>query len=119
MKKEIIIDAKGQKLGRVASRVAFALRGKTDPDFLPHRVAFPKVYVKNIDELDLSTKKLKETFFIRFSGYPSGDKHVRAYDIAQRDKRELFRRAVLGMLHRNRLRDQMIKNLILYHGDKA
>ena len=118
MKKEIVIDAKGKKMGRVASEVALALRGKTSPDFLPNKIEFPKVYVKNIDALDLSFEKLKKTFFVRYSGYPGGQKIASAHDIAKKDKKELLKKAILGMIKRNKLKSVMVKNLFLYDGDK-
>lgn len=118
MKKEIIIDAKYKKLGRVASEVALVLRGKTSADFLPHRVEFPKVFVTNIDELNLSQEKLKKIFFISYSGYPGGQKEKSAHSVAQKDKKELLLKAISGMIKRNRLKKIMIKNLVLLHGDK-
>ncbi len=118
MKKEIIIDAKDKKLGRLASQVASALRGKTDPDFLPSRTEFPRVIVTNVDAMNLSEKKLKETFFSRYSGYPGGLHKKSASTVAAKDKRELLRRAVSGMLKNNRIKDPILKGLMLYHGDK-
>jgi len=118
MIKEIIIDAKGKKMGRVASAAALALRGKTSADFLPNRISFPRVYIKNIDNLDLSQEKLKKTFFIKYSGYPGGQKIKSAHGVFEKDKNELLKKAILGMLRRNKLRSKMIKNLILYHGEQ-
>ena len=117
MKKEIIIDAKNKKLGRIASEIAKALRGKTEADFLPERTAMPKVIVKNADEISFSEKKLKESFHARYSGYPGGRKETSAFLVAEKDKREVLKHAVVGMLPRNRLKKTMIKNLIIYHGE--
>ena len=116
MKSEIIIDAKGKKMGRVASQIAKSLRGKTDADFLPNRTTFPKVTVKNVDGISFSENKLKKTFFQRYSGYPGGRKVLSAWEIAQKDKREVLRHAIWGMLHKNRLKKEIIKNLTMYHG---
>lgn len=118
MKKDIIIDAKGKKLGRVASEAALSLRGKTSADFLPERISFPKVYIKNIDFLDLSENKLKKTFFVRYTGYPGGKKISSAESVAQKDKKELLKKAISGMIKRNKLKSKMIKNLILYNGEQ-
>lgn len=118
MKKEITIDAKDGKLGRLASKIATALRGKTDADFLPHKVEFPQVYVTNVDDMDLSESKLKKTFSVRYSGYPGGLKETSAFLIAQKDKRDLLKLAVWGMLKNNRLKKRMLKNLTLFHGNK-
>lgn len=116
--KEIVIDAKDKKLGRIASEVALALRGKTSVDFLPNRISFPKVFIKNVDELDLSENKLKKTFFVRYSGYPGGQKIRSAHDVFQKSKSDLLKKAIYGMIRRNRLKSKMIKNLILYHGEQ-
>lgn len=118
MKKEVIIDAKGKKLGRVASEAALALRGKTSADFLPYRISFPQVYIKNINDLDLSHEKLKKTFFVRYSGYPGGQKIESAHRVAQKDKKDLLEKAIFGMIRKNKLKSKMIKNLILYHGEQ-
>lgn len=117
MKKEIIIDAKNKKLGRIASQIALALRGKTNVGFLPHVTVLPKVIVKNADAIDFSEKKLKEKKFGRYSGYPGGRRTKSALEVAQKDKRDVLKRAVSGMLPRNRLKKMMIKNLTLYHGE--
>ena len=118
MKKEIIIDAKGKKPGRLASQIAFSLRGKTDADFLPERKEFPRVIVKNVDLLDFSRNKLKESFFKSYSGYPSGLKERSAKSVFEKDPREVLKHAIAGMIKRNRLKDRIIKNLVLYHGNE-
>lgn len=117
MNQEIIIDAKGQKLGRIASEIAKSLRGKTTPDFLPNRVTFPKIIIKNVDSIDVNTRRLKKTTFSTYSGYPGGRKIHSMLDLAEKDMGELLKHAVWGMLPKNKLRSVMIKNLILYHGD--
>ncbi len=118
MKTEIIIDAKGKKPGRLASLIAYSLRGKTSPDFLPERRQFPKVIVKNVDSLDFSQKKLKELFFKSYTSYPSGLKEKRAKEVFEKDPRKVLLHAVAGMIKRTRLKDHIIKNLTLYHGDE-
>ena len=116
MSKEIIIDAKNKQLGRLASEVAKALRGKTDAGFVPNSQDLPKVFVTNVNEINFSEKKLKEKEFARYSGYPSGRKVKTAWEVAKTDKREVLRHAVLGMLPRNRLKKLMVKNLIIKNG---
>ena len=117
--KDISFDAAGKKLGRLASEIALALRGKTSADFLPNRTVFPRITVKNVDAISYrSEQKTKKTEFARYSGYPSGRRVFTAHDVLKKDQRELLRRAVWGMLPKNRLRAKMIKNLTLYHADK-
>ncbi len=117
MKQEIVIDATKKKLGRLASEIAKTLRGKTTPDYLPNRTTFPHVVITNVDELSVSTERLGKTMFSRYTGYPGGKKDFSALSIAEKDMPELLRRAVWGMLPKNRMRSEMIKNLVIHHGD--
>lgn len=117
MIQEIIIDAKDQKLGRISSEIAKSLRGKTTSDFLPNRMLFPKVIIKNFNKIDINIRRLKKTTFSNYSGYPGGRKIHTMFDLAQKDIKELLRRSVWGMLPKNKLRSIMIKNLIFYHGN--
>ncbi|QQG42307.1 MAG: 50S ribosomal protein L13 [Candidatus Giovannonibacteria bacterium] len=120
MTKEIIIDAKNKKLGRIASEVAKALRGKTDAGFLPHTVVLPRVIVKNAGSIAFSEKKLKDKEFWTYSGYPGGRKVKSAWEVAEKStgwRSDILRHAVSGMLHKNRLKKLMIKNLIIYNGE--
>ena len=117
MKSEIIIDAKDKKIGRLASEIAKTLRGKTEADFAPNSTTLPRVLVKNVDKIVFSENKLKNTFFQRYSGYPGGRKILSAFEMAQKDMREVLKHAVLGMIHRNTLKKRMIKNLVMYHGE--
>src|SRR3989338_9174408 len=113
MATEIIIDAQKQKLGRVASEAAKSLRGKTTADFAPNSTIFPKVIVKNVDAIDINVRRLKQETFSRYSGYPGGRRETSMHDVAKEDMTELVRRAVWGMLPKNRQRSKMIKSLIL------
>ena len=118
MKKQITIDAKNKKLGRLASEAALALRGKTEADFLPYVKDLPRVTIKNVDLIAFSEKRLKESDFLRYSGYPGGLKKKTAFKVAESDKREVLRHAINGMLPKNKLRKVMLKNLTLEHGDE-
>lgn len=118
MKSEIVIDATNKKLGRLASQVASSLRGKTESDYLPHKTTFPKVIIKNISKLNWSEKRLKNSVFSTYSGYPGGRKTKSAWEVYQKDPREVFRHAVFGMLPKNKLKAKMIKNLILFNGNE-
>ncbi len=107
----IIIDATGKKLGRVASEAAAILRGKASADFAPNKVPTAQVTIANASKLDLSPKRLEETFKT-YSGYPGGLKHeTRGHLIGRRGIKEVIVRTVRGMLPRNKLRTQMLKNL--------
>jgi len=107
----IIIDAEGQRLGRLASHVALILRGKTKSNFLPYKQPETKVIIKNVDKIRVSGNKMKNKHYISHSGYPGGLKKRRLEDVFLKNPKWVFRHAVLGMLPKNKLRSRMIKNL--------
>lgn len=108
------IDAKDKSLGRAASEAAAVLRGKNRPDFAPNRVPPVKAIVVNIDKIKITGKKLKQKNYTRHSGYPGSLKTFRMEEmIAKKGVSHIFKEAVYGMLPKNKLRSQMIKNLII------
>lgn len=103
-------DAKGQILGRLAGRIALALRGKDQPDYRPDRMPSVQVIVKNADQFSVSGQKRTSKMYYHFSGYPGGLKKTMLRDV----KPEFaLRQAVRRMLPNNRLRDRMMKHLVL------
>jgi large subunit ribosomal protein L13 len=106
------IDATNKKIGRVAQEAAMALMGKDTPMYEPNKVISEGVHIINASKSDISEKKKGEKEYKWFTGYPSGLK-TRTMDqmIAKRGVQEIYRKAVLGMLPKNRLRAQMIKKL--------
>lgn len=112
-KKEYIFDAEGKSLGRMATEIAMILRGKTEPTYQPHVAPDVTVIVNNASKVALSDSQLKAEYK-RYSGYPGGLKHEsRGHMIDRKGYREVFEKAVYGMLPGNRLRDVMMKNLIV------
>lgn len=112
MTKEITIDAKGKRLGRVASEVALILLGKKTPHFSKNIVEDVKVKVLNASKLDLSERKLTTSTYVRYSGYPGGLKTENLKNLsARRGFREALTIAVKGMLPRNKLRAPRLKRL--------
>jgi large subunit ribosomal protein L13 len=104
------LDATNKKLGRIATEIASILRGKNSVDFAPNKLSGNSVEITNASKLDL-TGRLDETYKT-FSGYPGGLKHETLGHL--RDRRgikEVMVRTVRGMLPRNKLRDEMMKNL--------
>lgn len=107
------IDAKGKRLGILASELAVLLMGKDDPKYQKHEIPKSKVLVSNVDQLDISQKKRKNKEYTRYTGYPSGlRKETMKKVIEKHGYEEVVRRAVRGMLPSNRLRAIMLKNLI-------
>jgi large subunit ribosomal protein L13 len=116
-KTEITIDAANKKLGRVASDIALALRGKKSPTFAPHKTNTPKVLVKNVDSISFSERRLKDTYFVRYSGYPGGKKDIPVSDVLKKDPRDVLEHAVSGMIPKNKLHKNIMKQLTMYHGE--
>ena len=108
----ITIDAENKTLGRVASAAAKVLLGKNSTDFAKNVVASGGVTVINASKIKISGNKEKEKEYVRYSGYPGGQK-VETYAMltARRGKEEVIRRAVLGMLPKNKLQARRIKML--------
>lgn len=115
MQKELeakIIDAEGKKLGRVASMAAASLMGKTRTDFQRNAVPIGVVRIVNVGKADISVKKMDTVVYTSYSGYPGGlKKRAMKEVVAKKGRTELFRKAVKGMLPKNKLQAQMMKNL--------
>ena len=113
-KKTYTIDASGKILGRLSAEIAFLLQGKNLPSYVPYLDNGAEVIVINTSQLKVTGKKNEQKKYYRHSGYPGGLKEVAYKDIFSRDPNEVLRRAVYGMLPRNKLRAKMMKRLKLY-----
>lgn len=106
------IDAGGEKLGRLASRIASKLMGKDRVDFTRRKAPDVEVIVENASDMSVSDQKLQSKTYIRHSGHPGGQRKQTAQEVVEKDGySELLRRAVYGMLPANKLRPRMMKNL--------
>ena len=111
-----VVDAEGQTLGRLASRIAHVLRGKNDPRFTPHADLGFRVAVVNAEKVHVTGKKREQKVYFRHSGYPGGDKY-RTFDEQMDLKPEvIIKDAVRGMLPKNHLGRQLMKGLRVYTG---
>jgi large subunit ribosomal protein L13 len=106
-------DATDISLGRLATKVALALRGKDEPEFLPHVDHGAIVEVSNIKKMSLSGKKIDQKVYHSYSGYPGGLKTKKVKDVLAKDAGEVLWRAVREMLPNNKLRQPMLKRLII------
>ena len=114
MKREThIIDATGKSLGRLAQNIAVLLRGKHKPDFVSYKDNGDFVKVINFDKVKFTGQKLSGKIYYHHSGYLGGLKKISLEELLKRDKREVLKRAVFGMLPKNKLRAQQIKRLII------
>jgi len=105
------IDATGKVLGRLASVIAIFLRGKHNPNFLPYKDMGDFVIVKNVGKLKVTGKKMESKIYFRHSEYLGGVKEIPLKKLFAEKPAEVLRKAVFGMLPKNKLRKKMIKRL--------
>ena len=110
-KQWILVDAEGQPLGRLASKVAKIIRGKHKPNFTPHVDCGDNVIVINAEKVALSGKKMEVKEYIRHTGYPGGQRSLLAKQVMEKFPERLVEKAVKGMLPKNRLGRKLYTNL--------
>jgi large subunit ribosomal protein L13 len=111
-----VVDASERPLGRLASEVANALRGKHHPEFSPHLSLGDHVIIVNADKIYVSGNKREDKLYYRFSGYPGGLKVKSMRDVIEDDPTAVVRQAVRKMLPHTRLGRRMLKKLKIYAG---
>ena len=117
-KEWVVVDAAGQPLGRMASKVAKILRGKHKTNFTPHVDCGDNVIVLNAGQVALSGNKWADKEYIWHTGYPGGQKSLTAEELQKKDSLRLIEHAVRGMLPKNRLGRAILKNLHIYEGSE-
>ncbi|MEJ2559302.1 MAG: 50S ribosomal protein L13 [Anaerolineae bacterium] len=115
-RKWFVIDAQGQTLGRLATRVATVLRGKHKPIYTPHIDCGDYVIVVNAEKINVTGQKLDQKIYYRHSGYPGGLKQVTLRRQLQTHPERVIEAAVRGMLPKNRLGRKMFRKLKVYDG---
>jgi len=114
MTKNYTIDVSGKKLGRVASDIAAILIGKKDANFQKNEVADVKVEVVNASKMSITEKKARSKVYTNYSGYPGGLKKASLEELAVRKGfAGVLLRAVAGMIHHNKLKVRILKNLTI------
>lgn len=111
-----VIDAEGEVLGRLATRIATVLRGKHKPRFTPHVDTGDHVIVINASKVRLTGQKLDQKHYYRYSGYPGGLDARSARNVLEHQPERVIRQAVHGMLPKNKLSRRVIKKLKVYGG---
>jgi large subunit ribosomal protein L13 len=112
----LLVDAEGQILGRLATQIADALRGKRKPNYTPHVDTGDFVVVVNAEKISVTGEKRQEKMYYRHSGYPGGLKSRTLNDMLERRPEEVIRLAVKGMLPKNRLARKQLTKLKIYAG---
>ena len=114
-----LLDAKGQILGRLSTRVATLLTGKEKPIWVPYLDLGDYVVVINAKEIAVTGKKETQKRYYRYSGYPSGLRSETLGQLRARRPEEIIRHAVVGMLPKNKLSDRMITRLYVFSGSEG
>lgn len=111
-----VVDANGQNLGRLASKIATILIGKHKPSYTPGVDGGDFVVVVNCERIVVTGNKLEDKKYYRHSGYPGGIKEIKLRDMLDRHPDRVIRRAVWGMLPHNKLGRKLLKKLKIYKG---
>lgn len=115
-RKWLLIDADGLILGRLASKLASMLRGKTKPEFTAHVDMADEIVIINAAKIRVTGKKLTDKKYQTYSGYPGGQKEINLADKLEKDPEDVIMHAVRGMLPHNSLGRQLLKKLKVYAG---
>ncbi len=117
VKKEwVVIDATDQVLGRLASRIALILRGKNKTNYTPHVDCGDNVIILNATKVRLTGKKMTDKVYVRYTGYPGGQRFATPKELLQRKPLSVVEEAIRGMLPKNRLGAELFRNLHVYEG---
>ncbi|MBL7890602.1 MAG: 50S ribosomal protein L13 [Bacteroidetes bacterium] len=114
----VLIDAENETLGRLASKVAFILRGKNKTNFTPHVDTGDNVIIINAEKVKLTGNKLTEKEYVRHTGYPGGQRFATPKVLLTSKPTEVIRMAVSGMLPKNKLGDALRRNVYIYAGSE-
>ncbi len=115
-KEWVLIDAEGQTVGRLATRVANILRGKTKPSFTPHVDCGDNVIIINAEKIVFTGKKMTDKIYQRYTGYPGGQRFASPAQLLKSHPERILEHAIKGMLPKNRLGAQLYRNLHVFVG---
>ena len=117
-KQWIVVDAQGEILGRLSSNIAKVIRGKHKPGYTPHVDCGDNVIVINADKVKLTGNKLGDKVYVRYTGYPGGQRFISPKELLQKHPTRIIEKAVRGMLPKTRLGRALFKNLYVYAGNE-
>ena len=115
-KQWFVVDAEGQTLGRMASKVAKILRGKHKTNFTPHADCGDFVIILNAGKIVMSGNKMEDRKIFSHTGYPGGQKRISPSEMLAKDETSVVKHAIRGMLPKNKLGAAILKNCYLYAG---
>lgn len=118
VKKWHVIDAEGQVVGRMCTKIAMVLRGKHKPSYTPNIDTGDYVIVLNADKVRFTGNKMKDKIYQRYSGYTGGLKERTAEEMLAKKPTDIVEKAVRGMIPKSKLGRAQIKKLFIYTGSE-
>ena len=115
-KQWVVVDAQGEILGRLSTKIAMIIRGKTKPDFTPNVDCGDNVIVINADKVKLTGNKFSDKQYVSYTGYPGGQRFISPKELMAKHPTRVIEKAVRGMLPKNRLGKALFGNLHVYAG---
>jgi len=112
----VLIDAENEVLGRLASKVAYIVRGKNKTNFTPHVDTGDNVIIINAEKVKLTGNKLNDKEYVRHTGHPGGQRFATPKELLAKKPTEVITMAVSGMLPKNKLGDALRRNVYVYAG---
>ena len=117
-KQWFVVDAEGHTLGRMASKVAKVLRGKYKTNFTPHADCGDFVIILNAGKIVMTGNKMTDRQIFSYTGYPGGQKRISPAEMLAKDETSVVRHAIKGMLPKNKLGAQILRNCYIYAGSE-
>ena len=115
-KQWVVVDAEGEILGRLSTKIAMIIRGKNKPDFTPNVDCGDNVIVINADKVKLTGNKFSDKRYVSYTGYPGGQRFISPKELMAKHPTRVIEKAVRGMLPKNRLGKALFGNLHVYAG---
>lgn len=117
-KQWVVVDAQGEILGRLSSKIAMIIRGKNKPEYTPHVDCGDNVIVINADKIKLTGNKLSDKVYTSYTGYPGGQRFISPKELMAKHPKRVIEKAVRGMLPKTKLGAKLYTNLYVYAGSE-
>ncbi|MEJ2882434.1 50S ribosomal protein L13 [Pedobacter sp. GR22-6] len=115
-KQWVVVDAQGEILGRLSSKIAMIIRGKNKPEYTPHVDCGDNVIVINADKVKLTGSKFTDKVYTSYTGYPGGQRFISPKELMAKHPKRVIEKAVRGMLPKTKLGAKLYTNLYVYAG---
>ena len=117
-KQWVVVDAQGEILGRLSSKIAMIIRGKHKPEFTPNVDCGDNVIVINADKIKLTGNKMGDKVYTSYTGYPGGQRFISPKELLAKHPTRVIEKAVKGMLPKTKLGAKLYTNLYVYAGSE-